>query len=68
MLLSLFHLQEILDEADRVLTLDGPQLLFTNQLCALVHWEFLCNKQLQRKLPDAFPLSRNWVWPRETSL
>ena len=28
--------------------------------------EFLCNKRLQRKLPDPFPLLRNGVWPRET--
>ena len=29
--------------------------------------EFLCNKRLQRKLPDPFPLLRNGVWPRETT-
>ena len=29
--------------------------------------EFLCNKRLQRKLPDSFPYLRNGVWPRETN-
>ena len=28
---------------------------------------FLCNKRLQRKLPDPFTLLRNGVWPRETN-
>ena len=28
--------------------------------------KFLCNKRLQQKLPDPFPLLRNGVWPRET--
>jgi len=28
--------------------------------------EFLCNKWLQQKLPDPFPLLQNGVWSRET--
>ena len=28
--------------------------------------EFLCNRRLQWKLPDPFPLLWNGVWPRET--
>ena len=35
--------------------------------CAMWVNEFLCNKRLQRKLPDRkFPLLRNGMWPRET--
>ena len=30
--------------------------------------KLLCNKQLQQKLPDPFPLLRNGVWPRENTL